>query len=1268
MKVIQAPSPPTKKERFTLRLMITIGLISIGYFLNNMLNPDIIGYPPLYWMLLSTFVFMSLKTIHEWIHYFCITIPKTPESTKVYTVDIFTTFCAGEPYQMIEETLIAIKAISYPHETYLCDEANDPYLKRFCEELGVHHVTRTKKINAKAGNINNALNYSTGELCVVLDPDHVPFPNFLDPIVPHFNNPEIGFVQVVQAYSNNDENLIAKGAAQQTYQFYGPMMMTMNKYGTVLAIGANCTFRRKALESIGGHAAGLAEDMHTAMQLHSKGWKSVYVPQVLARGLVPSTLSAYYKQQLKWSRGVFDLLITAYPKLFKGFTWQQKLHYAVIPLHYCSGLIYLINFLIPIISLFSDLSPIRMSITAFGFTVLPLITMTLLIRHFVQLWVMEDEERGFHVVGGLLIIGTWWIYILGLVYTIIGKKVPYVPTPKDGNEANNWPLNIPNLIILALSLVAIVYGLYYDWNPYNIIMAAFAGLNSLIMCFNIVASREQQFRSYSAGHANVDTVMTKVKQLKIKFWLLRRRIYAGVRSTALMITVFLCFSVFYFAISDAKNKDYLPVLNHKVNYFLTGIFAPGNADGISSLKKVDQVQRAFNTHFDLVSIYIPWGDQAQCYLPAQTMDSIYNNGSIPMVTWEPWQNLFAKNDINGNDKKDLKVFSKVTKGIYDAYLKKFSNQVKALKRPVYIRFAHEMDNPFYPWSPAGNNTPEEYRAAWKYVYQYFSKNEVYNVIWVWNPWKPETVEAYFPGMQYVDWIGVTNLNYGQPNSPSWQSMEDLYRYFHQQPIFRSGLPVMLAEMGSLVSAGRQEEWFQAAFQSRRKFPEIKGFLFFDSGFDKNVPQGNAEGILDWRIQQAEQMSKLLKENDKTSDHTVITKTPLLLTSSISKEVANPSVIKNLNLFASIKGVNYNRGQDWKKNYQTVTMRDMVVDFEEMKHIGINTIKRYGPDIYDDNILRLAKKTGINIHYGYWISDELDFVSDTKSRDLLADRILASVTEMKDEESIKSWNIGNAVFQKMDLYYYKPELMYQQDAYLFWLKSLIVSIKKVDPKRPVTVDIEVSENMNSTIERYRKLIPEIDCYGLVLGSKLTDLAFIENLKVPYFYSEIGFPSYSAINNHKVGAFIANWQDEQKTDRVTFNGIKDTKGRKKLAFSQLFHVWNKGPLPAQKPAVNILKPALGTFPGQQLTYHAIIKAQSKWVIATNLASNVSFEWKLAKVDRFNKPISIEDIGAGESVKLIIPENPEQYRLYLYMIKDNVVLDIVESKLNTPVKTGL
>ncbi|MEM9790679.1 MAG: glycosyltransferase, partial [Planctomycetota bacterium] len=165
-------------------------------------------------------------------------------------------------------------------------------LKQVCQDLGVIHVYRGEdKTDAKAGNINFALeHYATGEIAVVLDPDHQPRPDFLDKTVPYFENPKVGFVQCVQAYSNQNDSLIAKGAAEHTYHFYGPMMMSMNTYGTVQAIGANCTFRRAALDSIGGHAAGLSEDMHTSMRLHSAGWESVYVPENLSRGLVPSTL------------------------------------------------------------------------------------------------------------------------------------------------------------------------------------------------------------------------------------------------------------------------------------------------------------------------------------------------------------------------------------------------------------------------------------------------------------------------------------------------------------------------------------------------------------------------------------------------------------------------------------------------------------------------------------------------------------------------------------------------------------------------------------------------------------------------------------------------------------------------------------------------------------------------------------------------------------------------------------------------------------------
>src|SRR5690606_28391020 len=140
----------------------------------------------------------------------------------------------------------------------------------------------------------------------------------------------------------------------------------------------------------------------------------------------------------------------------------------------------------------------------------------------------------------------------------------------------------------------------------------------------------------------------------------------------------------------------------------------------------------------IISFYIPWGEEEHCYVPKNVMDSVYTNGSIPMISWEPWQNLFKKN-LNLEDKK---VFIRIVSGEYDLYLQRFADQIKALNRPVFIRFAHEFDNPFYPWSERGNNTAEEFKAAWKYIHDFFEDNTTSNVVWVWNPWKEKSVKAY----------------------------------------------------------------------------------------------------------------------------------------------------------------------------------------------------------------------------------------------------------------------------------------------------------------------------------------------------------------------------------------------------------------------------------------------------------------------------------------------------------------------------------------------
>ncbi|MBJ6118346.1 glycosyltransferase [Pontibacter sp. BT310] len=532
---------PAPQDVRTIRFMIVLGLFCMASFLYWFIDKDHIGYAPLYWLLTTALGFKLLRTLHEWYHYFAVSVPKRPKLQTAFTVDVFTTACPGEPHSMIIETLEAIQNIRYPHTTYLCDEGDDPVLKAACQRLGVKHITRTIKVNAKAGNVNNALQYATGDICLILDPDHVPAPEFIDEVLPFFEDPEIGFVQVVQAYSNRKESLVAYGAAEQTYSFYGPMMMGMNSYGTVQAIGANCTFRRKALDSIGGHAAGLAEDMHTAMQLHAKGWKSVYVPKILTRGLVPATLAAYYKQQIKWARGTFELLFAVYPKLFSKFTWRQKIHYFSLPLYYLFGVFNLVDFVIPILALVLYEFPWYVPLGDFVLMFAPFFCISICIRHFVQRWFHETNENGFHMFGGILRTGTWWIFTLGLVYSILRIKVPYIPTPKDDKPKNNFWLSLPNIIVCGISIWAIyfcqqMYGHLYD-NPYLQMMAGFALVNVAIVGSIVVLGQEKFMNSIRTNIIQAPVLQPVLMPLRLFIWRTRHNFYNSIRYFALTLTI-----------------------------------------------------------------------------------------------------------------------------------------------------------------------------------------------------------------------------------------------------------------------------------------------------------------------------------------------------------------------------------------------------------------------------------------------------------------------------------------------------------------------------------------------------------------------------------------------------------------------------------------------------------------------------------------------------------------------------------------------------------
>ena len=365
--------------------------------------------------------------------------------------------------------------------------------------------------------------------------------------------------------------------------------------------------RRRALDSIGGHAPGLSEDMHTAMRLHAKRWKSIYVPGVLLVGLVPSTLSAFYKQQIKWSRGCFELLFEAYPKLIGKFTIRQKLHYLFSPLYYLFGVVNMIDIFVPIISLISTKVPWLTDVQSFALYYVPLLVIGIIIRLFAQRWVAVPQERGIHIAGGLLRLGTWWIYVVGFVYSIFRVKVPYIPTPKEGEVKNEWEISLVNAATLLISLGALIFGLLQDLNPYSTLMAGFAFTNSVLL-FGVVLMGQQKWylsieRQWNALGKNF--LISPLKKIRIDWTNL---VYRSVQNTGIVmgiITFCLLVSFIFIKEKNVKRLEELKVVdNNRGNGdFLLGIYH-NNGNISKNLAELKTLSKFSKLNFNLLTIRI----------------------------------------------------------------------------------------------------------------------------------------------------------------------------------------------------------------------------------------------------------------------------------------------------------------------------------------------------------------------------------------------------------------------------------------------------------------------------------------------------------------------------------------------------------------------------------------------------------------------------------------------------------------------------------------
>jgi cellulose synthase (UDP-forming) len=451
----------SSSARFFLIVLVFAGMVTVARLANWWFQEEHIAHVGLFVMLSLVFWYGIARLLLIWTNYLAVKKPQRKIAPDGLSVAIFTTSSPGEPLSMFEKTLEACARISYPHTTYLLDDTQNPEFRACAEKHGAVWLELVGLPGAKAGKVNKALSLTKEDFILVMDPDHIPFPNFLDEVLGFFQDESVGYVQVSQAYYNQYRSFTAKGAAQQTYGFYGPTQMGLFGRNCAVAIGANCTFRRKALDSAGGHGIGLAEDLITAIRIHAEGWKSIYHPVIVSRGLVPEDFGSFCKQQLKWARGVHEVLFSEVPRLFKKLNFWQRISYTTIGTYYMVGATTLVYLIIPFLYLIFGIMPANMRFIEFVNYGIPVILISIFIYLYVQIWMCHPKvERGLHWNGIILKFACWPVFFYGFLLSVVNAEIPYIPTAKQAVIGKISLFARPLILHLLLFVATVIYIVY----------------------------------------------------------------------------------------------------------------------------------------------------------------------------------------------------------------------------------------------------------------------------------------------------------------------------------------------------------------------------------------------------------------------------------------------------------------------------------------------------------------------------------------------------------------------------------------------------------------------------------------------------------------------------------------------------------------------------------------------------------------------------------------------------------------------------------------